>query len=167
MGWQDRDWAKLNDSELEAIYGLSRRPSPIDRARVIVWTGIAILTVAVSALAIVARGEAPHGGSFAVAPQPSVIHGIRGAEDAADFAPGGRKTVCTEEGIDRRSGRWVCMVWLLNENDLPVLAPSLYRGPCAHVLADQTSGAWTCLSGVPPPQGAVPPAPTTPPSPSI
>jgi len=168
VGWQDRDWAKLDDSEREAIYGLPRPPGPIDRTRVLVWTGMTVLAVAVLALAIAAHRHALHRASLAVAPQPSVIHGIRGTQDTADFAPGGRNTVCTEEAVDRRSGRWACVAWVLNENDLPVLAPQAYRGRCGHMFADQTTGAWTCLSRVPPPAGSVPPpAPTTPPDPSI
>jgi hypothetical protein len=167
MAWQDRDWAKLDDSEREAIYGVPRPPGPLDRKRAVAWTAVTILTVAVSALAIAAHRRAPPAASLAVAPQPSVIHGIRGTEDTADFAPGGRNTVCTEEAIDPRSGQWACVAWLLNENDLPVLAPPIYRGQCGHVLADQTTGAWTCLSRAPPAAPSVPPPPAISPSPSI
>jgi len=156
MGWQDRDWAKLTDSEREAIYGFRLRPAqqPADRTRWVVWTAVALLTVAVFGLALAVR----HGATSFAGPQASVIRGIQGSA-------GSEAGVCTEQAVDRRSGQWGCVAWLLNERHLPVLAPRAYQGPCAHLLADQTTGAWTCLSGVPPPAGTVPPPSARPASP--
>jgi hypothetical protein len=49
VGWQDRDWARLNDDELEELYRISPGNRTLS-ARRVVWTALAIGVVAVAAL---------------------------------------------------------------------------------------------------------------------
>ena len=145
MGWRERDWAKLDDDELRALYGVERRavaapaaavrrPPPYLLRRVsprmIVWSLVGSL-VAAFALALPGMRHrlAPASGG------PAVLYGVPGTLG-----------VCTEEEVV--VGQWRCMAWTVNADHLPVVTPRSYVGACAHARADQDSGAWVCVSGV-------------------
>lgn len=168
MGWQDRDWAKLSDDELEALYGVQRRqaaPSsgttlppttPVSRLRVQTtttgrqrfWIGMTLFLVVAGGFAYTHRETAPASASPAASPaaEPTVLYGMRGTSTTVPSqTPGAVDTVCTEEEFDAKTQSWFCVAWTLNPRGLPVVLPAPYRGPCTHLVAATTEARWTCL----------------------
>jgi len=144
VGWQDRDWAKLGDAELEALYGTRRpRATPARRwgrwKRSIVWPATALLVLAVARFAYTQRAiPSPF------APTPKVLYGTR-----ATLA--GQPGVCTEFTADT-SGRWTCadlQLLTLAYADAQVIPATPYSGPCTDLRADQDEGRWICLADTP------------------
>jgi hypothetical protein len=147
MGWQDRDWAKLGDDELEVLYAF-RRSSRGRRVstRALVWSCTAAMLLAVVGFAAYER---PHGDSLFAPAQASVIYGYRGTSTAVDArAPGGLDTVCIEM-VQHVDGAWSCIDYWIDDRHVPVVVGHVYSGPCTHLRVDQQSGDWVCLSGVP------------------
>lgn len=141
MGWQDRDWAKLNEQELGALYG-ARTPQAgkrsINVARWVAWSGIAALTVAVAGWAVTHRIPRETPLPAVVTPAPDVIYG-----QPIVFA--GVLTACTEYSADT-SGTLQCTSIDANPRHVRVARAAPYDGPCADLSADQTTGRWVCLS---------------------
>jgi hypothetical protein len=147
VGWQDRDWAKLRDDELAALYSFrkSSRPEPRSSIRTIVWSGVVLLALAVAGFAY---SQLPQSaiGSHAPALPPAVVYGELGT-----FF--GESGACTEFEL-LATGSWRCDTF--QPDDGPALlhtrfaraAP--YDGPCTHLKVDQTSAHWVCLSIAPP-----------------
>jgi hypothetical protein len=156
MGWQDRDWAKLDDRELEQLYGIV--PANSSATRVSVWCALAVLGLAVGAFAYTQRSTP---GMYAAPAQPLVLYGIRGSQPTVDeLSPGGMRTVCTEEAFVAAAHRWSCLVWTLNTRNLPVVEPAPYEGPCSHLLAATDQPRWTCLGVAPLTPDELPPPPS-------
>ena len=156
MGWRDRDWAKLDEGELERLYGVVPANSSAKRMRV--WCGLAVLVLAVGGFAYSQRSTP---GMYAAPAQPLVLYGIRGREPTVDeLSPGGTRTVCTEEAFDTAAKGWTCLVWTLNTRNLPVVEPAPYEGPCTHLLAATDQARWTCLGVAPLPPEELPPPPS-------
>ncbi len=152
MGWQERDWAKLTDSELEALYGVVR-PAATNVLRVRIWSGLAVLVFAVGGFAYTQR-PAP-----TWAPQQATqVIGIQGTNRniPADY-PGGTNTACTEEAYTAAEHRWACLSWAVDSRQLPIVKPAPYVGACTHLVADRNQARWTCLGGGPVSPGEVPP----------
>jgi hypothetical protein len=147
VGWQDRDWAKLRDDELDALYGFRQPPSGRSLStRRVVWGATAVLVVAVFGFAYTQMPHA-HGPVYGViVPSPDVIYG-----QPTELS--GELGVCTEMSTDA-SGSWQCISIDLNTRHLRVAPAAPYDGPCAHLSADQTSGRWVCLSDHPVPTPA-------------
>jgi hypothetical protein len=150
VGWRDRDWAKFNDDEWEAIYGFRRGPRPRpaahdgpaapprgDRVRRSIWGGVAVAVLAVFGFAFATRPPVAHT-HIGIAPAPSTLYGIPGS---------GTENVCTEMVAAVGSTQWHCLAWTINLQHLPVVEPYRYPGACVHAIVDQTRGAWTCLNG--------------------
>jgi hypothetical protein len=153
MGWQDRDWAKLDEGELEQLYGVVPANRSTTRNRV--WWGLGVLVVAVGGFAYTQRSTP---GIYAAPAQPLVLYGIRGREPTVgELAAGGTRTVCTEEAFDAAAQVWTCLVWTVNTRNLPVVEPAQYEGPCTHLLAATDQARWTCLGVEPLPPAELPP----------
>jgi hypothetical protein len=142
VGWQDRDWAKLRDEELEALYGF-RKPAAGRTVshRKIVWSTVAVLVVAVFGFASTQMPHANAPGYGVNEPEPDVIYG-------APTELTGQLGVCTDMSVDL-SGTWQCISVDLNTRHLRVARPAPYDGPCGHLSADQTTGRWVCVSARP------------------
>jgi hypothetical protein len=141
VGWQDRDWARLSDDELETLYGVERgRSFP---TRTVVWTALAVVTAAVAAFGWTQREHAPP----PVPAAPEVVYG-----DAL-----GPVNACTEYELDT-AGSWHCIVISQNAPGTRIARAAPYDGPCAHLRADQADGRWTCVSA----RAVAPPAPSPP-----
>ena len=150
MGWQDRDWAKLRNDELEQLYGV-RKPPESGRTispRRIIWGAVLVLVLAVAGFAYtqMPHPAAPVYGELPA--QPDVIYG-NPAQQAGELG------VCTEYVTDA-SGAWQCTVIDLNTRHLRVARAQTFDGPCAHLTADQPTGRWLCVSDRP---AEAPPAP--------
>jgi hypothetical protein len=155
MGWHDRDWAKLNDEELEALYGMPRvHTTTTGRQRF--WIGMALFLMTAGGFAYTHRESAP---ASRLTAQPVVLFGIRGTNTTVPAAtPSGADTVCTEEAFDASADQWSCLVWALNPTGLPVVQPAPYRGPCTHLAAATTVARWNCLGTETFAPGQLPPA---------
>jgi len=148
MGWQDRDWAKLGDEELDAMYGFRKPPSDgggTDSPRRVVWTVVGVLVLAVAGFAYL---QLPHTAApgYGVTPaQPDVIYGQPTEQS-------GVLGVCTEYEVAGTS--WRCDVVDLNASHLRVAHAAPFDGPRTHMSVDQTTGRWVCISvrpaGTPP-----------------
>ena len=155
MGWQDRDWAKFDDGELNELYGVA--PRQANPARRWVWSLVALAVVAIGGFAYTQRQSDT---ALSAGPEQIAIVGAQGTDShATPMAPGATDTVCTEEAYDQATREWMCLNWEVNLRHLPVVVPPEYIGACTHLLADQTAERWTCLgAGAVPPQEL--PAPT-------
>jgi len=152
MGWEDRDWAKFDADELRRLYGVvpvqNAAPSPPARTKSVrfrVWTVVLLLVLAVGGFAYtqLPRTAAPPSAAGA---EPVALFGIRGTDPTvAALSPGGVGTVCTEEAFAPTAQGWSCLVWEVNTQHLPVIAPPQYQGPCSHLVADKEQARWTCL----------------------
>ena len=141
MGWESRDWARLSEEELEALYGVERKRSLPTRS--VVWSALAILTATVAVFGWTQRTAAPP----ATPAPPDVVYG-----DAL-----GPLNACIEYELDA-AGTWHCTSISQNAPGTRIARAAPYDGPCAHLRADQTDGRWTCVSA----RAAVPPAPSAP-----
>ncbi len=112
MGWQDRDWARWTDDERRRLYG-SAAPTPGPRRRTYpaqaLWAVLATFTIAALTWAGVAHR--PFGHLPRVAAPPTVVYGdpgsrFAGASSENPYAPGGARTVCTDEIAVE--GGWQC-----------------------------------------------------------
>ncbi|MGH2934038.1 MAG: hypothetical protein ACRDL2_05915 [Gaiellaceae bacterium] len=141
MGWQDRDWAKLNEDELQQLYRIPvrRGVSPLVSA----IAGIAMACTLAFA-AYTQRPSRPH-----IPSTPAILYGERAT--FGDGEGGGDPMACTDELIVNDS--WHCREWSVDTTNAPIVEPKAYVGQCTHVRADQELGRWVCL-------GETPPAPT-------
>ena len=135
MGWQQRDYARLNDEELEELYDIRR---PRTSGRGLVWTTVAVVTTAVFAFAYHERGGAV--GTVDNGPPP-VLYGTPVTQGI--FAG----YVCTELEYIPVSRTWRCDRYLGNQARVPVYPAAPYKGQCAHMEVEGRD--WVCLSGVP------------------
>ena len=145
MGWRGRDWAKLSESELEALYGF-RRPTPHRRStlRVVVGTAVAVAVVAVVAYA--ALHQRPQAASTQT---PSIIYGAPVTFD-------GNPSACTELAFNVARRGWACLALPINIEHARVRRAERYHGECAHLVADQQLGRWLCASKTPLPTDQLP-----------
>ena len=134
VGWRERDYARLREEELEALYGF-RTPSRPRRTstRQVVWVSVGALSVAVLGFGLTQRQHPPR-----PVPQPSVLYG-----QPVQFAD--EDGACVDYELDAY-GHWACGEFDGNMQHLPVITPPQYEGPCTHLLADQSRGRWVCLS---------------------
>jgi hypothetical protein len=158
LGWRERDWARFNDEEWEAIYGPGRRvpTRQADWTRRIVYSAIGV--VVLLAVAFGAKLRVPGGPAMPTAgASPVVLYGIPGSDSTInENSPNGTNTVCTEMAVPRTTGRWYCVTWEINMSHATVIQPRPYDGPCAHATIDQRRAAWTCLTVAPYPDDHVP-----------
>jgi len=147
MGWQDRDWARLDEGELHQLYGVV--PAKTGGVRVGVWAAVVLLVLAVGGFAYT-QMPARDVQSSPPAQEQTVLYGVRGTDASVDaLAPGGTRTVCTEEAFVAAAQRWSCLAWAVNTNDLPVVLPQQYQGQCTHLVAAVDQARWTCLGNEP------------------
>jgi hypothetical protein len=163
MGWQDRDWAKLDASEFDAIYGSrssgATPPPARDAGRVVRrGAGPAILVSLLAAASLgplhLLRTAFPDPTLYQAYPR-HVIYGVRGTNAAAPNYPGGTNTACTAVAFDTTRG-WQCNSWAVDTADLPIVSLAPYSGTCTDAKVDETSGNWICLGTAP--AGATTPA---------
>ncbi len=147
MGWQDRDWAKLDERELAELYGVGR-PRRI-RLREGVATAIVLSAFATLVLGRVHLLAPLRATAFDPAYPQRIIYGIRGTNTADPYGPGGANTACTAASFDPSRG-WQCQYWAIDTVHLPIVAPASYNGTCADAKVDQSSGSWLCVSATPP-----------------
>jgi hypothetical protein len=142
VGWQDRDWARLRDDELDALYGFRKPPSGGRgvSTRWVVWGAVAAAVIAVSGFGYTQVPRTPPVNGV-VNSGPDVIYG-------QPTAQGGLLGVCTEMSVDV-TGIWRCTSIALNTGHTRVARAAPYDGPCAHLSADQTTGRWVCISARP------------------
>jgi hypothetical protein len=146
VGWQDRDWAKLDERELGALYGGGSAPKPGRRSTVshtLIWCGI-VLVAALAGVYILSRPST----------SPSVDGPTRVYGHSITFA--GVPSVCTEIAYNTEAHGWVCNLIQSNLAHLPVIEPVPYDGSCADAVADQTDGHWVCHSTTPFPPSELP-----------
>lgn len=138
MGWQDRDWAKLREDELEALYSF-RKPTPprTMSTRRVVWTLVAIASTAVFGFGWTQRTVIP-----AVPPAPPPPSAIFGFTTHSELFGDG---VCVE--LLLVGGRWLCGSIDLNASNVPVIRATPYNGPCSHLKVD--GSRWVCVEAGP------------------
>lgn len=143
MGWQDRDYAKLREDELEALYSF-RKPTPPRTlsTRRVVWTLVAIASTAVFGFGWTQRQVPPP--AQQATPAPSALYGIAMHDDT--FGEG----VCTD--LVFRDGLWRCNSIEFNVRNVPVIRATPYNGPCGHLTINGSH--WVCVEAGP----ALPPA---------
>ena len=147
MGWQDRDWAKLNEQELAQIYGGRGRRTPRVREG-------AATAIVVSALATLVLGRAhllpfaARGSSYDPVYPQHIIYGIRGTAAGKPNDPGGTNTACTTASLAANQA-WQCQAWAVDVARYPIVAPGSYDGTCPEAKVDQASGRWLCISPAP------------------
>jgi hypothetical protein len=171
MGWEDRDWAKLNDEELRDLYGMSPgqarsptrgrfsgRTTTSARQRFWIGVGLGVLTLGLflwshrQTAAPLVPGAAPA--------LPTVLFGIRGTDASVPSqTPEGTDAVCTEEAFGASTQQWYCLTWALNVRHLPVVQPAQYQGPCTHLVAATDQARWNCVGNEPFSPGQLPPSP--------
>jgi hypothetical protein len=141
MGWQDRDWAKFTEDELNAIYGASvQRTISRDRhvMRIVVWS---LAGLAASGALFATR----HTSRPAPFPRPAVFYGVAARDDSG----WGHPIACTEEELV--GDAWRCDAWSIDTTNAPIVGPTPYVGTCTHARVDQELGRWVCLEDVPGP----------------
>jgi hypothetical protein len=138
MGWKDRDWAKLDDDQLEQLYRLPSR-RPVSR-RVSALAGIAVACT-VAFAAYTQRPSPPR-----IPSMPAILYGDR--DTFGDGESGGYPMACTDELIV--NDLWHCREWSVDTTNARIVEPKAYVGPCTHVRADQELGRWVCLGETPP-----------------
>lgn len=151
MGWQDRDWAKLTEDELRALYDVRHvEPAPSATSvlrqpvtkRSVVWAcvGVAIAMTLMLASSLTRR-PAPVRQPY-VPPARAVLYG-----EPSVLGDGlGHPMACTDEELV--DSAWHCVVWSLDTTNATIVRPQPYSGSCAHVRADQDLGRWVCLGDV-------------------
>jgi hypothetical protein len=133
VGWRERDWAKLRDEELEALYGF-RRPAPPRRTvstRMVVWPVVGIVTTAFFTFAFLHRETAPP--AQPTVERPSAVYGY-----VWNDGPLGRGAVCQELELVPGTG-WRCDAAVVNIDNVPVIRPTEYGGPCGHLKVDDAA----------------------------
>ena len=150
MGWRERDWAKLTDSELAALYGVRRQtavaaaepPESTPHAvslRTFVWGAIGALTLGTAAFAYT---QMPRDRMQGPGITPSSIHGTTLAP-GNPFGPG---AVCTEMEYVTPSG-WQCDLVDMNVAHVPVIQATPYNGQCGHLKV--VDARWACIDPMP------------------
>jgi hypothetical protein len=139
VGWQARDWAKLDDTELGTLYGGggNKQEGPSTVMRMLMWSAI-VLVAALGGFYILSRPS----GSSSGPPRPVHLYG-----HAITF--GGMPSVCTQIAYNTALSGWVCDRIQNNSDRLPVIEPVPYQGPCTDAVADQTGGHWVCQGNTP------------------
>jgi hypothetical protein len=140
MSWRDRDWAKLTEDEVSAIYG-GGRPAALPAASVVPkrTAGLAV-AVAISAVGTLVGVTHPwHVRTSVGAVPPPPIYGI-----AVTFA--GAPGTCVAAAFNTATQHWICTSIRQNtDRTAPVtLHAAPYPGPCAEIEDDQSSGRWRC-----------------------
>lgn len=139
MGWQDRDYARLNDDELDELYRV-RRGGTSERR--VVWPLLAVAATAVLGFGYHERGVVTGGVAGAVNDAPPVLFGTLVKTGPLSG------NVCTELEYLSVSRSWRCDVYLVNATHAPVYPATPYNGECAHLKVQGRD--WVCLSAVPP-----------------
>lgn len=142
MGWQDRDWAKLDRSEFDAIYGSrpTLGPPPLGRSSSSVVRRGAWPAIVVSVLAAVALSR------LHVLHMPA-LHGSASTPTVYG-QPLQDGSVCTHLKLFPGS-KWKCLDALVPpqgaSRSAHVVVPPTYQGACTELVADQTTGRWLCV----------------------
>jgi hypothetical protein len=132
LGWQQRDWAKLDDRELGDLYGVRRSVAPHGNA---FWAVIVSLLLTVAGVGWTLRERSPGVQNLT----PGLLYGSVIPEGSTLGPPG----VCQE--LERLAdGAWRCDSIDLNTEHATVIPAKLYNGPCAHLLV--VASRWVCLS---------------------
>ncbi|HEX6788530.1 MAG TPA: hypothetical protein VF091_04745 [Gaiellaceae bacterium] len=125
------------------MYGF-RKPSASQSRpslRTTVWICVSILVLAVGGFAYTQMPHDRNGAARSSAPTPAVVYGQLGT-----FS--GEPGACTEYEL-LATGGWRCDTFQLQMGpmrDYTRFAAAVpYDGPCAHLMADQTSGRWVCV----------------------
>jgi hypothetical protein len=136
VGWQQRDWAKFEDGELQELYGVVHRVAP---RRGAFWAVIVSLLLTVLGVGWVLRPqpEAVRGAGIT----PSALYGTI-IPEGSTLGPAG---VCQE--LELTDGAWRCDTVAVNLANVPVLRATPYNGPCTHLRG--VGGRWACLSVTP------------------
>jgi hypothetical protein len=145
MGWQDRDWAKLDEQELGSLYGGGGSKKPRRRSgvsRTILWSVI-VLVAALAGAYILGRPSSPP------VEGPTLIYGHA-------MTLGGQPAACVETAFNAELHDWICLTINGNPEHLPVVEPKAYVGPCADAVADQANGRWVCQGNTPLPPSDLP-----------
>jgi hypothetical protein len=148
MGWENRDWARLNDGELERLYGI--RPSRKSSKRGFVWGALSVLTVLVIGFAFSQRPR-----PFVAPPTeissftaPLVVYGGQTAHLADE------RLVCTAEAVNFARRVWECQEWsILGAQQVAALAVGTGGVSCTSRHVDQRSRRWVCDRIITPPAG--------------
>jgi hypothetical protein len=138
MGWRERDWAKLRNSELEALCGF-RRPSPQRRSS---RHTVALMAVAIAVVVGVGYSALREGPQDAPTHTPAIIYG-------APVTLAGNPTACTELAFNVARRGWTCLTFSFNIEHAPVRRAESYDGECPHLVADQQLGRWLCAGKTP------------------
>src|SRR5919198_3942883 len=149
VSWHDRDWARWTDEERRRFYGAAPSGAPSRARRSLhpsgLWTVLATLIVSVLGFA----GYANRPWSAAAAPSAAlVVYGDQAVPAAgepvpAPMAPGGRRTVCTDEV--ERGGAWTCMTYAVLMQDQSAAQAAPPPVPCTtERVVDQSLGRWVC-----------------------
>ena len=120
-----------------------------DTVRVLVWSAVALLVLAVVCFVSGVFGR----------PSGKVVPVVYGGAVATDGS-----LTCTAEGLDVAHGAWVCTVWTIVGPDQSVARAADPGGLCGIRHVDQDSHAWVCDRAEPPLQGTLPPPGQAPPS---
>jgi hypothetical protein len=136
LGWQQRDWAKLDDGELEELYGVQPR---VGIHRGAFWAVIVSLLLTVLGVGWALR---PQPASLSgVGITPSALYGMVIPEGSSLGPPG----VCQE--LELAAGAWRCDDIAVNLANVPVIGATPYNGPCTHLQVVGTR--WACLTATP------------------
>jgi hypothetical protein len=121
VGWQDRDYARLHDEELNAIYHFRRQ-----RGSQVVGMVLGCIVVAVGGFWWTQRH--PH----------SALYG--------SVVPSGPHagSVCTEVEATDANGEWRCDTYVPNLVHAKVYPALPYRGACSHMKV--AGRIWVCLT---------------------
>ena len=132
MGWQQRDWAKLDEAELEELYGVQPRVAAHAGA---FWAVIVSLLLTALGIGWSLREHAPRVQNLT----PGLLYGMV-IPEGSSLGPAG---ICQE--LERLpDSTWRCDTIDLNTQHATVIPAKPYNGPCAHLLVD--SSRWVCLA---------------------
>lgn len=139
MGWQDRDWAKFDDREFDAIYGSRPSlPSPLPRSTPSVVRRGAWPAIVLSLLAALTVGRLH---LFHLPAAGGTMRTLYGQ-------PLSDGSVCTHLKLYPGS-EWKCVSALAPPQGtsaaVRVVVPPKYEGACTEVVADQSTGRWLCV----------------------
>jgi hypothetical protein len=134
LGWQQRDWAKLDDAELEQLYGVQPRVAAHSGA---FWAVIVSLLLTVLGIGWTFR---EHAAKVPVQNlTPGLLYGMV-IPEGSSLGPAG---VCQE--LERLADNtWRCDSIDLNMQHAAVIPAKPYEGPCAHLLV--VASRWVCLA---------------------
>jgi hypothetical protein len=132
LGWQQRDWAKLDDAELEELYGVPPRVAAHSGA---FWAVIVSLLLTVLGIGWTFREHTPGVQNLT----PGLLYGMV-IPEGSSLGPAG---VCQE--LERLpDNTWRCDVVAVNTANAPAIPAKPYNGPCDHLQV--VASRWVCLS---------------------